>query len=584
MNFLYWEYIFLVIPIVFALYWSTKKSDKVFFDWVETFWFYKRSKHSKYSMLLSIAGLTILAISLLDLRGPTENITSKVPEQKTIILIDASLSMLAEDVRPSRLGKAIQVAKHFVRKAAGHNISIMIFSDTTKQMIPFTKDIDLLDARLNALKNLDLNRGGSNIRRAIQESLAYFKSKKEIVGNILVISDSDETYASWEPEIPDTVTVGFIAVGTAKGARIPLRRRNGVLQGYKQFEGQEVTSKLNEAELKILKSKIETFDYWVLGSYSIPTEPVLRFFDSTHKEKYSDSETLIRPVLMEYLVVPGVILLILSYLFRLRPSFFVPVLLVSFLNSGNIHAQQMDMEKIQEMMLEQKAQKLAKVKSDPLYFKYKQGEASKSERLKLAEKYMRADSPDRALKIYKENLSEEDFSRSENFNTYFNYGSSLIENGKIIEGLDIFKELKNKAVTEEQKDKILKNVLALLKRQQQQQQQEQKKKDQEKKQQQQQQQDQQQEQQDQQNQDQQKSGDGEEEQDPKGEKKDKNKGKGNEQDQKQKNQNSSGESDLAKKKKLPIMLKQLIDKDRKLQEKLLDTSTRKKQSLEQKDW
>ncbi len=580
MSFVYGKYFILVLIAIILLFWLSRKVENQFFRWVEQFWFYKRSRSSFYSWVFNLIGISLLLISLLDLRGKTENITAKIPEQKTILLIDVSLSMLAEDVRPSRLEKAVQVAKHFVRKSAGHNVSIMIFSDTTKQLIPFTKDIDLLDARLNALKELDLNRGGSNIRRAIQESLSYFKTSKGVVGNILVISDSDETVATWDLEIPDTVSVGFVAVGTAKGSRIPLRRRNGILQGYKKHNGKEVISKLNETELKSLKDKIENFEYWVLGSYSIPTEALLSFFDKSHKEKFSESQTLVRPVLMEYVVVPGVLALIVSYLFKLQPTFYIPCLIFLSLNlSFSVIAQ--EKKSMEEFLEEQKAQKLKEVESNPLFHKFKAGKAKKDEKLKVAELYMRAEASDRALKVYRENLSSEDFSKSENFNTYFNYGTSLMENGKIKEGVELFQDLKEKAASQEQKDKITKNLLALLKKDQQQKQQQQNGKNKQNKKDQQQ--GQQQQQQSQSGQDQKENQESEQ------------KNQGSENDQKQDQNPSNGQQnqeknkkdspgDLARKKKLPIMLKQLIDKDRKLQEKLLDTETKKKRSLDQKDW
>ena len=71
---------------------------------------------------------------------------------KTIILVDSSASMLAEDVRPNRFKKALLLVKHYVKKAVGQQISLVVFSDNQKRIIPFTDDIDLINARLERLE------------------------------------------------------------------------------------------------------------------------------------------------------------------------------------------------------------------------------------------------------------------------------------------------------------------------------------------------------------------------------------------------------------------------------------------------
>ncbi len=74
-----------------------------------------------------------MAMSLLDLRGDQEQINTPLTDQKTIVLIDASSSMLVEDVQPNRFKRALTVARHFVKNAIGHQISVIVFSDISKK-------------------------------------------------------------------------------------------------------------------------------------------------------------------------------------------------------------------------------------------------------------------------------------------------------------------------------------------------------------------------------------------------------------------------------------------------------------------
>src|SRR5690606_28054376 len=129
---------------------------------------------------------------------------------------DISASMLAEDVRPNRIGKAIMLAKHYVKNAVGQQISVMIFSDKATKLVPFTKDINLLEARIDGIKNFDMNRGGTGLSLALQEAIQYFKmdAKEVPMGNILIISDAEENDVEFSLKIPDTISVGFIGLGT----------------------------------------------------------------------------------------------------------------------------------------------------------------------------------------------------------------------------------------------------------------------------------------------------------------------------------------------------------------------------------
>ena len=594
MSFIHFDFLPHIIAAIIFISFLIWKVEGNHFVWVKKFWFYTRSKSSKIASFTYIVGISILLLSLLDLRGPSEVRKTKIPEQKTVLLIDVSLSMLAEDIRPSRLRKAVQTAKHFVRKAAGHKISILIFSDTTKQLVPFTKDIDLLDARLNSLKELDLNRGGSSIRKAMEESLSFLRGKKETVGNILVISDSDETYDGWDLNFPDTVSVGYVAVGTAKGSKIPLRSKDGVIRVYKKYRKQEVISKLNETELKNLSQKIDRYKYWILGSYSIPTEDVLNFFDKSHSAKYSENDSIIRPVMMEYLAIPAILFICLSLLLRLRKSYVIGLIFVlSFQSYGE--EQKLSEEDIKEM-------KIQKIKGTDLFKKFSNGEANRSERLKLAEEYLKEGLIKRSLQIYNENINDSDAENIEMRSAYFNYATNLMMAKESKKGILAFKKIKNYESNEDLKEQIRDNIVALLrqnKQEQQNKQDKQKDKDQDKKDQNKKEQndknDQKKDQKnksqdgkdDQEKKDQDKQDKQDEEKDKKGKKEknddDKKEQKKedikNEEQKKKEQKNNQG-----KKKKLPVILKQLIDKDRKLQEKYMDTKTQDRSMQQQKDW
>ena len=323
MSFEYPQYIFLVIIIWAVFVYLYRRQVKAFFDWVKDHWFYDRSKAHALSSVLYCVGLLLLGLALLDLRGPEKHITGQTVDQKTIILIDNSASMLVEDVRPNRFNKALLLAKHYIKRAVGQKISLVVFSDGTKRIIPFTEDVNLIDARLERLKSLNLARGGTSLSLAIQESLQFFVNESgEKAGNILIFTDAEETDGGIDVDIPTGVSVGVVGIGTARGGPVPIRDSKGIFRGNKKHKGKVVVSKLDEKFLKNLGEEVENFKYWIATSYSLPTDKIISFFSRIHEKKNEQNSFRVRPVLTEYLMIPGLILLGLSFLSSPEPSLF----------------------------------------------------------------------------------------------------------------------------------------------------------------------------------------------------------------------------------------------------------------------
>ena len=560
---------------------------------VNTF-FKKPTKVIFIKKILFIFGLIFLCISLLDPRGPQEKIESEIPDQKTIIIIDSSASMLAEDVRPNRYKKSILMARHFIKKAFGHKIAVVLFSDIQKKLVPFTDDLDLLDARVAGLSDLGIYNGGSNISQAIKESLGYFKSSKKnndaVGGNILVFTDSEGHDEDFDLTLPEKITLGIVGVGTSKGARIPNRDRNDVFRGYKKFESKEVISRLNEAWLKSLENKVEIYNYWVANSFTIPTEEILTFFNKHFSLKMNKGSAVVRPVKVDVFLVPAIIFFILSFLLYL-PRGFTFACLCFFLFSPNENFAKEEESKNNELI-------------DKLLLRMKEGELESKEKLKLAEVLLREKEVEAAEILYEEQLKQLSYKDRNN------YAVTLLKNEKPITALKQFTEIQKQnhagkiQLNDTEVGELRQNILlALAKKKEQEnkkkeEEEKEKKKEEEKK---------GDDSQSGENQNQdgspkkdqggedKKEGQSQKQRDEGKDKKDKNKGKkekesqGKGEEQKgQKPESLKDKIDQIKKKrkmvKIPGLIKQIMSDDRSLQKKYLDTSTDKPKKLQKKDW
>ena len=604
MNFNRFDLLLFVIPAFFIIFIGFLRQENKFFNWIKEYWFFSRSSANKVSSLLFLMGLFLLMISLADLRGKEEVIKGKVAEKKTLILIDSSASMLTEDVRPNRFQKALLLAKHYLKKAVGEQISIVAFSDKQKRIVPFTTDMNLIDARIGTLEELDLRAGGSNISQALKEAENYFRGSNGVgIGNILLLTDGEDNEDAFEVTLDDKITLATIGIGTAKGGTIPLRDNRGVSRGVKRFNGKPVTSKLDEAFLKKLGSNVKNYRYWIASSYSLPTEQIQNYFNSSYESKISEGEVRIKPVKYEYLIVPAFLLLILSSLLKLSKTFVYSCLLY-FSLFNNVSFSQVPIGGRQgQENIEEGPQKSAEVIA--LEEKFAQGTISESEKKYLAQQLLKEGFPKESSTLYGELLKDVNPNNAQEF---LNKGVADFQAGQVKEGIETYNKLleylEQNDRTGELANKVKKNLLKAL--QQVEQQQSRQSKDQEKQdkqnqdqqnqdQQNQDQQNQDQQNQDQQNQDQQNQNQQNKDQENQDQKEKEKNGKGDEDKKDKKDKEDKGKNkkddkkdnesgDKGKKKKIPALLKQLISDDNQLQKEAIDAQTRDRKKRNRKDW
>ena len=238
MIFLYEQYTFIIVLSLLIVGVSYVLVFRGFNRWIQTHWFYEVRMTHKVAAFFWFGGITCLALALMDLRGPEKIIQGKISNQKTMILIDTSASMFVEDVRPNRFEKSIFLAKHFVKKAVGQKLSVAVFSDAQKTIVPFTDDLDLIEARIEGLKELNLRNGGTGLSIAIQEAVQKFRAVEgDEAGNILIFTDAEETDGGIELTVPDGVSVGVVGIGTRKGGVIPVRNSRKEFIQNKRYQG-----------------------------------------------------------------------------------------------------------------------------------------------------------------------------------------------------------------------------------------------------------------------------------------------------------------------------------------------------------
>ena len=114
-----------------------------------------------------------------------------------IFAVDASRSMLAEDIKPNRLERSKFAVLDLLKKLNGNRVGLVAFAGDAFLQCPLTFDYDAFRQSLEAINTRIIFKGGSDLGGAIRESTQSFRTGKN--KKILVVFTDCLLYTSPSP-------------------------------------------------------------------------------------------------------------------------------------------------------------------------------------------------------------------------------------------------------------------------------------------------------------------------------------------------------------------------------------------------
>lgn len=165
--------------------------------------------------------------------------------------IDISRSMLAEDVAPNRLRRAIREAQRLVQDERGDRLALLAFAGRSYILTPLTLDDGAVALQLDALDPDVASEGGTDLGAVLQQGRELLTAAAEGGARVLVVFTDGETQDSVAAAVAAAralraagVTLVLVAEGDTLGTRIPLRDERGALLGYKTDASGEIVRTL----------------------------------------------------------------------------------------------------------------------------------------------------------------------------------------------------------------------------------------------------------------------------------------------------------------------------------------------------
>jgi Ca-activated chloride channel homolog len=190
-------------------------------------------------VLLGLAAAAA-TVGLAGPRGGRSTVKSETRALSVVFAMDISRSMLAEDTRPSRLGRAVREARRLVQDLREDRIGLVAFAGRSYILSPLTLDGGAITLFLDAL-NPDLaSQGGTGLGPALTQGSDLLNASHEAGDRVLVLFTDGEALDS----LSDVVTAAraaratgirlvLVAEGETKPVHIPLRDSSGAIVEYK---------------------------------------------------------------------------------------------------------------------------------------------------------------------------------------------------------------------------------------------------------------------------------------------------------------------------------------------------------------
>lgn len=147
---------------------------------------------------------------------------------ETVIVLDASNSMLAEDVTPSRLRLEQALARRMVGRLAGR-VGVVYFAGSGYVLSPLTEDRAATLMFTEAVHPTHVGQGGTSLVDGLEQALVVLAGGRSgAVRSIVLFSDGESTVDETALDVAlerarrAGVTIHTVGVGTAEGGRIPM--------------------------------------------------------------------------------------------------------------------------------------------------------------------------------------------------------------------------------------------------------------------------------------------------------------------------------------------------------------------------
>lgn len=233
-----------------------------------------------------------------------------------VLAMDASLSMLAEDERPSRLERMKQDVRRFRASSPGDRVALLAFAGRSYILSPLTSDDGAISLFLDNLDPSIVGQAGTAMAPTITQGVELLQAARGAAGRALVILSDGEAFDDAAATLAaarsargaeiEVVTVGY---GTEGGATIPVRVGGMTTQKLDEA-GQVVITKYNPQLLRDVAAAAG--GEFIAASETDKGARIHNALARLDAKQRSVAEGLSRPLRTTWFLLPALLLLLVD--------------------------------------------------------------------------------------------------------------------------------------------------------------------------------------------------------------------------------------------------------------------------------
>ncbi len=216
-----------------------------------------------------------------------------------VFVLDVSRSMLAEDLKPSRLERAKLAIRDCLERLEGDRVGLVAFAGNAVVKCPLTLDYGFFRLMLEQLSPQSVSRGGTMIGDAIRTAVEQvFEDPEKQHKDIILITDGED-HDSFPREAAATagrLGIRLIAIGIGdenQGRRIPVTDETG-RQTFLTYQGEEVWSRLDADTLRAMVNATPGGRYLNVATGTIDLGAVYQKLVASARKKELAAQTVKR--------------------------------------------------------------------------------------------------------------------------------------------------------------------------------------------------------------------------------------------------------------------------------------------------
>lgn len=273
----------------------------------------QRKKNWRTALLF--LGLFFLIIGVANPQWGTRQQKVKRQSADIFYALDISKSMLAQDIRPSRLDRAKQLIQDFAIGFKTERQGLILFAADAYLAMPLTLDYSALELIVSTANPNQAGTQGTSLLTVIEKAEESFQEGDNRQRMLIIMTDGEDHEA---PALEAAaaarergLVVCTVGVGSASGGKIPLDDLNR--SGFQKDENnQDVISKLNVPMLEELADKGGGL-YFSLDSSDNIIELLQQYIERLEKQEFEETIFTEYESYFQYFIGLGLLLLLLEF-------------------------------------------------------------------------------------------------------------------------------------------------------------------------------------------------------------------------------------------------------------------------------